>query len=307
MIHEDLKHDFGYFISGCAPRPFAIDSLSTAARPANWKKLFRFRESTVFRNSKGSQRICFFGSSFVEYNFRKRQCQIFCDDPAVLYETIYLVVLSYVGEQLGRMGAHRLHGFGFEMNGKGSVLLAPSGGGKSTLALELLKAKRTRILSDDTPVIGKDGKMTAFPQRNPLKKVSGVGEEHLRRFKRHKHGEKIVIGSSFFGSQILAQANVDWLIVSKRTTKKQSSVRRVHKLNAILPLLKWLVVGYETPQIWQLYLRASPSDVIHKIGILTHRLQVAGQLFKNAQVAEIQLSTDPVESAHELAEFMEHQ
>ena len=306
-VASDFKHDFAYFLTQDSPfsekKEFIISHFSNQTCP--WSPI----PSSGKRRSKHAWalgnyvRLCMFGKAQVEYDFTNKYCNIYSSDRDISYEIVYLVTLSYLGEAMDRRGWHRIHGFGFVIHEIGGILLAPSGGGKSTLAMELLKKQRAKILSDDTPVITKEGNMLAFPQRIALKDSPDIQPKHYRQFKRFKFGNKFVVGADFFNPSIAPEAEIQWLILSNKKKSENAKIRQISRFFLIWPLIKWLVIGYETPQIWEFFVRPSVCDIVSKANILFSRAGTSLGILTKVKLALFTFSEDPVNSATVFEDF----
>jgi len=60
---------------------------------------------------------------------------------------------------------------------KSIIVLLPSGGGKSTIALRILKENDFKLLSEDSPLVDKRGDVYPFPLRIGI--MEGEAEEKL--------------------------------------------------------------------------------------------------------------------------------
>jgi hypothetical protein len=308
-VSSNFQHDFAYFLN---PETAFLEKDQFVIRhfskePCPWTPLvpsnqFRSKRAWSFGNCI---RVCMFGTAQVEYDFVARYCHIYSSDPDVSYEVVYLATLSYLGESMDKRGCHRIHGFGFITHNVGGVLVAPSGGGKSTLAMELLKNQSTKIISDDTPVITKEGKMLAFPQRIALKERPNIDSKYCRQFKRFHFGSKFVVGADFFSDSIAADGEIKWLILSSKKRKKKAQIVQINRIYILWPLFKWLVVGYETPQIWEFFIRASLHDILAKLKILVSRTGTAFRVFSEVKVAHFTFSHNPSESANVFETFFQ--
>ncbi len=301
-----VAHDFSYFKSEwvCSKDALHIVIHPSCVRPMDWIPLYRSRRSQIFCPSGGEQRVCFFNSAWVGYHFNQARADIFCDDPAVAFEACYFVILSYVGERLDIRGLHRIHGLGLARGRKGAIVLAPSGGGKSTLLVELLKRSNLELISDDTPVLNHT-EMLCFPQRIALRRrPAHIGANAVRIFRRYQDGKKYVIGANHFKHKVRMKSSVHWFVLAKKTSNQKSQIKILHRFSLFWPILKWLVIGYEIPQIWELYLRPSPKDTVIKSKILLARMRLALKLIQNTRLARLSMSTNPRESAQVLDRFL---
>jgi hypothetical protein len=82
---------------------------------------------------------------------RNRHCVVYGTDLDLVHEIAYHFILSTAGQHLNSRGLHRVHALGVAYRERGILFLAPSGGGKSTMALELLRRPGFTLLGEDTP------------------------------------------------------------------------------------------------------------------------------------------------------------
>ncbi|MBI4386896.1 MAG: hypothetical protein HY551_05910, partial [Elusimicrobia bacterium] len=195
VVLESLRRDFAYFEAGPADtRPHIrwtlhADGARRIAEPAR-RAAFHMRDFAVF--DEGSTRfVRYEDGALAVYDYGARSGHLYCGDPERLHELSYLAVLSRVGEDLDRRKLHRLHALGFEYKGWAGFILLPSGGGKSTLALELIRSSGLGIVSEDTPILSHQMRARAFPLRwgfAPSVDLSSVPKELIRLFRRKRHG-----------------------------------------------------------------------------------------------------------------------
>ncbi|MCB0417059.1 MAG: hypothetical protein KDD39_05385 [Bdellovibrionales bacterium] len=275
-IRQAIRHDFGAFCAGSADLSakgaFCVE-LIRSSHDRGWKRLLRGPRSSLFIAPPGERRVCFFDKVSVCYRYQARRAQIWSLDSEAAFEALYYVLLSYVGERLDERGWHRLHGFGFSGKRR-AVVLATSGTGKSTLAWSILRRPGFEFYSDDTPLVNSKGEIAAFPQRIALEdRPKGIT---ARAFKRVRNKTKYVVGHDSFREKIAETGVLQDLYWLRQDDSPGLSKAPRHLF--VIPLLKWLVLGYETPQIWELYLRFTPSDILSKIRILNSRLRAANCL-----------------------------
>ncbi len=303
-MESHFRHDFHYFLKPALKEKPDL-ALSFVARPPSWGKGRRIGRAELFFSRAGERRIKYFGSTWIEYRPEAGIARVLGAETPHLYEAALSVVLSFVGEWLDRRGLHRVHGLGISADGKGALFLAPSGTGKSTLALGLLKQTALALLSDDTPLINGEGEMLSFPQRIALKeRPTGFPSKHLRKFRRAKYGEKYVLGAEAFSKRIEDRASVRYVLVTDRRPG-EPSVEAMANWKLAWPLAKWLVLGFETPQMWELFLRPSAPDFRSKARILGSRLKAAAGLLKSAKAYRLVLGEDTTGNVEFVARLME--
>lgn len=305
LLLDRMQRDFSYFSAGVFQTPsFEIRVLPASQKPTHWRSLWKTRWSTLYLSNRHERRVCFYDSAWVAYRFELGQAEVYCDDPINAFEVCYLVVLSAMGEALDRRGVHRVHGLGLCCDGRGILFLGASGVGKSTLALEFLKDEKSRILSDDTPLLDELGGMTAFPQRIALKERPDIDERYVRAFKRTPYPEKYVIGCEYFKDRIQPSVLTDAVVYLTRGGQKESSLEELSRFELFGLLLRWLVVGHETPQIWQLYVRLSPLSLWWKVRIFASRVRCAGVIARRTRPWKVSLGCSAEHSACELKRWM---
>ena len=113
----------------------------------------------------------------------------------LVHEAAYQYLLSRIGEHLDLKRRPRLHALGL-VGGQGAVaVMLPSGGGKSTLALRALEAPGVKLLSEDTPLIDRRGRLHPFPLRIGINATDAdrVPADHVRRIERMEFHPKLVL------------------------------------------------------------------------------------------------------------------
>lgn len=304
-VLEHFRHDFHYFLKPDGPVELEVMLSDEAIGQARWKMLYRGKKSAIYLSPQEEKRVCFFSKVWLKYRYADGICLVSGNETGPLYEALYFVVLSFVGERLDAQGKHRLHGLALASDTASLVLLARSGGGKSTIAQHLLNHDKIRILSDDTPVLNRLSQFEAFPQRIALSEKPNIPHAYLRQFPRYFSGTKYVIGAEYFRHQIQSHAPWDSIVLLKRDeSTDEAIVRRLPKILGVWPLFKWLVVGYEIPQIWELYLRVNFSDLPSKVRTLASRIAAARRLYGKMELYELKSGRDPKAAAVLLAQFL---
>jgi hypothetical protein len=296
-VADDLRHDFHYFLAG----PDAVPTFRVVHRPERgparrWRSLLQLRRTRYHIAPRGARRVALFDRAWVDYRFDEGRAFVFCGEPELAYEACMQVVQSLVGERLGARGVHRIHALGLAFDGLGALLLGASGTGKSSLLLDLLRGVGPEVLSDDTPLVAASAgrcAVHAYPQRLATReRPEGFAPEQVRRFRRVRYGEKFVVSAAAFAERIVDRAPARWLVLLSRRGARTPRLVAVRRRRLVWPLVRWLVVGHETPQVVELFVRFSPRDVAKRFGILGSRLRVAAALLRTTETFTLELGTD---------------
>lgn len=227
-----------------------------------------------------------------KYDFANERGELWSRDLDLLYEITYLMALSRVGELHDRRGIHRVHALGIAIADRGALVLLPEAGGKTTLALELLKRSAVKILSDDTPLLA-NGQLLAFPTRMGVRgNVDGIGREHLRTFNRRNRGPKTLIDLSYFRDRVIDRVSPKVVIVGARSSCAKSSITPMNRFQALPGLAANLVFGLGLPQVLEYFLRARASDLLKKGSIAASRMLAALRLVSRTDCYRLVLGRD---------------
>lgn len=175
----------------------------------------------------------------------------------------YLMVSSRLGVHLEARGLVRVHGIGLAHRGVASLVLAPSGGGKSTLARALLRHTEARLLGDDMVLLDRRGFVHAFPTPIGLTDPSqarGLGEPVA--FPRRLHPPKWILPLEALAGRIerrsLPLASV---VVLRRVVGPEARLRVVGRGAVAGPLVRDAIVGLGLPQVVELVVRHGARDL----------------------------------------------
>src|SRR5579862_360020 len=234
-VRKRVADDFHYFRcpdADPANRPDAGVRIAAHRQPPDYDNLPPL-PATIYspRNvcySDGTLTyIDYFGRALSIYERRTQQLRIYSDDVHLLHEIIYGTILSRACEQLERKRLHRIHALGIDANGQAALFVMPSGGGKTTLALEFLKRSPTyHLLSEDSPLVDPRGRVWPFPLR--LGVVAQPGQapppfpaEHLTYLERMEFGPKYLISLAAFDDAIATTSSAPRLLFIGRRTLGQ--------------------------------------------------------------------------------------
>jgi len=199
---EEVGRDFAYFRVPTGQGQVQVQLCFTpppyAELPPVPASLFTPR-NVCFQNKKITY-IDYFGQGLAVFDREEKQCTVYGTDPDLVHEIAYLFILSTVGQYLDSRGIHRVHALGVSYHNQGILLLLPSGGGKSTMALELLRHPGFLLLGEDTPLIDRRGRILPFPLRLGVRpeQDTGIPPQHLRTVRRMEFDPKTLIDIEYF-------------------------------------------------------------------------------------------------------------
>ncbi len=306
---EGLRRDFEYFVSPGGDRePLVILTLDLAPPPPEARPEgppdFVLRDWRAF-DAGSLRRVFYDDGAFAVYDFAQRRGRLYCADLGRLHELAYLAVLSRAGELLDGRGLRRAHALGFAAGGRGGLLLLPSGGGKSVLALEIVRSTGLGLLSDESPLVCDDLRLKAFPLRwgfLPAQDLPGVPEELVRTFRRKAHGPKKLVDVGFFRDRVTAEASPEWLLIGRRHDGPPS-IAPASRLRAFASLLKWMVVGVGLAQMSEYMVFPTRRGLGDLLRLAWRRAKTAWRLSGAARPLEFRLGPDPAANARALEDL----
>ena len=307
-VLDGLRRDFEHFETPPRPGP-AVELELRVERPGRWADgglpLFRGPGFTAL-SQDGRRLVRYADGAAGLYDYRTRRGVLACRNPARLHELAYLLLLSRCGEALDRRGLHRVHALGMTFRGQGFLLLLPSGGGKSTLALKLLRRPGFRLLSEDTPLVDGDGELRSFPLRLGFKAGADLQEvpaELRRPFERLGRGPKTVVDLPYFRDRLAAPAAPRWLLLGERGPGAPS-LRPASKVDAAASLGLNLVVGWGVAQMTEWMARPTPSGVWGLAKVAAARSRASFSLLRRAESWRFDLGGEPAAAAAALEDFL---
>jgi hypothetical protein len=237
--------------------------------------------------------------------------QLISENAALAQEIGYLYLQSEIGRFLDGQGLHRVHALGLVLpSGRAALVLLPSGGGKSTLALEALQNSGCQLLSDDSPLVDRFGNVHPYPLRLSFRPGTKLPEDWKKKatvFERRKHGEKLLVPTAALPSHCLPRPGEKFkpgfLVVARRHgSRRQPSLETLPRWKSSGPLLRDLVVGLGIPQVAELVLTKGALSLPGLAPTAASRLAAATAFLARAQSLRLELSRDVEANARFLLE-----
>jgi hypothetical protein len=204
-----------------------------------------------------------FGHATTRFDFDEERGRIVAPRVEDLVELGYLALHSRLGAHLERRGFFRLHCLGLVVGGRAGLVLAPSGGGKSRLALAALTRTRAQLLGDDVVLVDSEGRVHGF--HSPIGvsgPETGAALGTVRAFPRRLHPAKWMVELAGLETR-LARGPVDPVLVAiaRRVTTGPSALAPASAAEIRAALFRDLVVGLGVPQVIELVARRGARDL----------------------------------------------
>ena len=297
-IVDDVGRDFAWFERPEVARP-AVSVVVEQRRP-DYGQFGRLPASFVTPRNVVYQRgdttiVDFFGRVMSVLDRTTGRLLIQGEDAAIVHEAAYLFLLSRIGEHLDALGLPRLHALGLSGRQGAVAVMLPSGGGKSTLALHALKEDGMRLLSEDSPLLDRQGRLHPFPLRIGINAVDAalLPSDQVRRIERMEFHPKLALDLNAFRDRIEREPQpLRHLVIGRRTLGPVSALVPVSRSMAMSPLLRELVVGVGLYQGMEYVLQRGMRDVIGKLGVAAMRAERAATALRRVRVWQLVIGHD---------------
>lgn len=261
-------------------------------------------EYVVYEGRNTQNRKCrwidYHGRAILETQESKNhsEASLYCAEPALAHELAYLYLLSRIGVFLDRRGLHRVHALGIQNQNAGALICIPSGGGKSSLAIALLDQQEALgLLSDDSPLVDRAGRLYPFPMRLAFTSHATLParwEEKTGRMERRKYGEKKLLSVKDLDS-LPPRKSVEpklFVVAERHGSKRLPKIRKISKRKALTVLLRDMVVGLGLPQLAELVLTKGIWTLPELLPTASSRTLAAARLVAKSRCIALELSTD---------------
>lgn len=290
ILLDHVRRDFGAFVRLSATGPPRFHLHLTVGQP-DYTSLPPMRASfitprNVCYQSKDLQILDYFGRGILRHQRRTGDIRIAAGDPDLSREIAYLFLLSQAGQHFDQRGLIRIHALGLEAQGQAALLLLPSGGGKSTMAMHALQGGPLRVLSEDSPLVDSQGRVHPFPLCPGIK--GGPHPDYpaqaQRTIQRMEFDPKTLLDIDLFEPQWSRQpVPARWLLVGQRSLGEECTLEPLSRAAAAKALLTNMVVGVGLYQGLEFLLERSHLDLFRRLGSLSRRLLPALALLRQCQ------------------------
>ncbi|WP_372654692.1 hypothetical protein [Halobacteriovorax sp.] len=236
----------------------------------NRKYSITYDEGPIRFNKYGNKAL-----TIIDYS--KEVVEVYSLDEDLLHELSYLIILSRVGKKMDLMGVHRIHGMAFRLGEVDAVFMMEMGGGKSTLLSHLLNYDDIELLSDDTPLIDKSGKILPFPLRlgaypDIIKNIKKA-EENIYLLKRQEYGTKVLISIDGITNKVASKKDAlkQIFFQGKRVDGSSSRIIKANIIQKFYYLGYNMVIGFGLPMIFEYFWEKGINDFFVKVKIAFYR------------------------------------
>lgn len=250
--------------------------------------------------------IDYHGRALARYETGSGRFEVTSLDDDLLYESCYLYLLSHIGEALDEKGLHRIHAVAVSVDGQALLVLLPMGGGKSTLAAELIGHEGVKLLSDDSPMIDSRGHVYSFPTHLGLLPGSedSIPEKHQRKIRRMEFGPKVLIDYEFFADQVAESAGPGFVFLGRRNLGLECKIKPAGRLRGLKGVFENSVVGLGLFQGMEFVFQRPLSQVLGKIPIAFSRLRNGYKLLRRSQVCDVSLGRSTPHNVKVILEYV---
>ena len=207
-VIEAVRRDFLWFEA--PPGSDGADlEIVVRRRPPDWEAFEGLRAAfvtprdVVYRTA-GRTIMDHLGRAVSEIDHEAARLTIQGTDEEIVHDALYYYLVGEAGSYLEGRGLPRLHGLGLSGAQGGVAVLLPSGGGKSTLAVRALREEGVKLLSDDSPLLDRHGRLHPFPLRIAINSedAASMPEGSLRHIERVGLHPKLALDTDAFADRI---------------------------------------------------------------------------------------------------------
>lgn len=240
-------------------------------------------------------------------DLKRQNHQIYSGSPDLRHEISYLTILSAVGQYLDSRHIHRVHALGISMNGKAVLILLPEKGGKTTLALRLLKSGRVELLSEDSPLITRQGEVLPFPLRLGILPggETDIPAEYLYSVDFMRVGTKILVDTAYYADRISPACAPGVILLGERTLGYGSRIEPVRRYRAGKDFIKNSVVGLGLHQGLEYLLGRNIWDTIGQSRLAFSRLYNSIRVLRRSKVYRYYIGHDIERNEQTLLDFLD--
>jgi hypothetical protein len=304
---DGICRDFAYFRTeprgGEVPIEVVEQPPAYAGLPVCPASVYTPR-NVVYRSGSKSY-VDYHGKALGTHDLKTGGFRIESADPNLLYEASYLFLLSQASAYLDGHGMHRVHALCASLNGRAILMLAPMGGGKSTLGAHLLRYPELKLMSDDSPYVDARGRVFAFPLHLGL--LAGAEhqapEDKRRLIQRMEFGPKVLVDYDWFAHRVCAEAEPGIVLLGSRTLSEVCCIEQASLADGLRAMISNSVVGLGLYHGLEFILERSALELLGKFRVAGSRFANCLELLRRSEVRHVRLGRNPEANAAAVMEF----
>ena len=307
-VVDSIKRDFAYFQSAPAQPQMTIEVFND--RP-DFSALPDLRGSIYTMDY-----VCYLGKDEVYTDYhgsglkisdrKRRSYRIYSESADVRHEISYLTIQAAVGEYLDSRHIHRVHALAINRNGKAVLVLLREKGGKSTLAFQLLKSDKVKLLSDESPLITRQGKVLPFPMRMGFLPgaQTDIPPEYLQPVNYMRVGTKVRVDIEYYAHKIGSACPAGAILLGERSLGCSCTIEPASRLSGSREFVKNSVVGLGLHQGMDYLLGRNLRDTFGKVGLASSRLYNSLVALRRSRVYRYTIGHDRERNNEVLLDFL---
>jgi len=307
-VVEGIRREFSYFETAAVTPGVKIEVFDTDPpydSLPDLKAAIYTPRNACFRGKDGTF-IDYSGEALEIYDHKTRNCRIYSRNPDRRREISYLSILSIVGQYLDSRHIHRLHALGISRNGRAVLILMPKGGGKTTLALQLLQSEQVKLISEDSPLITRRGEILPFPLRIGVRPGTEIDipAQYLQKVTQWDGDTKVLVDIGYFADRISPPCKPGVILLGRRSLGSESGIERAGRFAATKAFFNNAVVGLGIFEGAEYVLQRSAWELLGKTGMFLSRLQSSLSVVARSRVYRYTLGRDPARNRDVLLDFL---
>jgi hypothetical protein len=310
-LAADLVRPFRFFLRDGAAAAVTIEVIEDAPPYASAGPIeaqFSTPRNVVYRD--GARKVVdYFGRGAIFQDADSGSYRLYSRDRNLLCEAFYLLVTSLFGQYCDREGLLRVHALAVSHRERPLLMLIPQGGGKSPMALSLLERPGIKLISDDDPIVARDGRILPYPKALGFldaERIAHIPPEHVFVTDRMEFGRKYLVDCDYWRGRIetepLARPVV---LVTRRVLNGTPAIERASKRAALSALLRDAVFGVGLYQGVEFMFSHSSWEALGKGALVFRRFRRAARLAAAADVYRFTLSSDVPANCRVLEAFID--
>ena len=306
---RDIQRDYSFFVSDdvTAKVFFEISNETPDYSKFPHAKAYLYTNHNICYRQEGLSVIDYFGRGLAVIDRNKNIYRVFCPDPHLRHEIVYLYIMAIAGRDLDLRNIHRVHGLGLEVNNKAILILLPSGGGKTTLLLDLLRSGAVKLISEDSPLIDVAGQLLPFPIRIGVlseDRPQDIPNEHLHLVERMGLKPKYMIDIDVFKDKIVRNPiPVRYIFCGVRSLGNESYIKPLSKYETLKELVENSVVGVGLYQGAEFLIQKGIIGLFRKSPVLFSRFKNAVRALYGAKTYSFVIGSDRKKNVETLLNF----